>query len=105
MKQLTLLILLQLIIWDLPLIKRSMRNELLSILVCIIYGLIIGTCSSSSAKCILHLDSFLLTSIFDILIGACCVWTDMAEQWPTNEMLVSIYVRICEKCSYDVCIF
>lgn len=31
-----------LIIWDLPLIKKSIRNELLSILVCIIFGLIIG---------------------------------------------------------------
>ncbi|KAL7529526.1 hypothetical protein ACHAXR_003014 [Thalassiosira sp. AJA248-18] len=49
-----------LIIWDLPLIKRSARNEVLSILVCIIFGLI---------------------------IGACCVWTQMAEDWPTNEML------------------
>ena len=37
-----------------------MRNELLSIIVCIIFGLI---------------------------IGATCVWTDMASQWPTNEMM------------------
>lgn len=31
-----------LIIWDLPLIKKSAMNELLSILACIIYGMIIG---------------------------------------------------------------
>jgi len=31
-----------LIIWDLPLIKRSARNELLSILACIIFGMLIG---------------------------------------------------------------
>jgi len=31
-----------LIIWDIPLIKRSARNELLSILACIILGMIIG---------------------------------------------------------------
>lgn len=48
-----------LIIWDIPLIKRSARNEVLSIIVCIIYGLI---------------------------IGACCSWTTMAESWPTSEM-------------------
>ena len=49
-----------LIIQDVPLIKRSMKNELLSILLCIVLGLI---------------------------IGACCSWTDMAKDWPTNEML------------------
>ena len=31
-----------LIIWDLPLIKRSAKHELLSILYCIIFGLLIG---------------------------------------------------------------
>ena len=49
-----------LIIWDIPLIKRSARNEILSIVICIIYGLI---------------------------IGACCFWTDMGEGWPTLEMI------------------
>ena len=49
-----------LIIWDIPLIKRSARNELLSILVCVVFGLI---------------------------VGASCVWTQMAHTWPTNEML------------------
>ena len=49
-----------LIIQDVPLIKRSMKNEILSVLLCIVLGLI---------------------------IGACCSWTDMAKEWPTNEML------------------
>lgn len=31
-----------LIIWDLPLIKRSARNELLSILACVIFGMLFG---------------------------------------------------------------
>jgi hypothetical protein len=31
-----------LIIWDLPLIKRSVANELLSIVACIIFGMLIG---------------------------------------------------------------
>ena len=48
------------IIWDVPLIKRSMKNELLSILLCIVLGLI---------------------------ASGCCAWTDMAKEWPTNEML------------------
>lgn len=48
-----------LIIWDLPLIKRSARNELLSILACIIFGM---------------------------LIGVATFWTTMAEEWPTPEM-------------------
>lgn len=33
-----------LIIWDLPLIKRSARNELLSILACVIFGMLFGKC-------------------------------------------------------------
>lgn len=49
-----------LIIWDLKLIKRSMRNEIVSIIICVIFGLI---------------------------IGLCCFWTQMADEWPTNEML------------------
>jgi len=48
-----------LIIWDIPLIKRSARNELLSILACIIFGMIIGVTT---------------------------FWTTMAEEWPTPEM-------------------
>ncbi|KAL9179911.1 hypothetical protein ACHAXT_007881 [Thalassiosira profunda] len=49
-----------LIIWDWPLIKRSARNEILSIVCCIVLGFI---------------------------IGACCSWTEMAEDtWPTFEM-------------------
>ena len=48
-----------LIIQDVPLIKRSMKNEILSVLLCIVLGLI---------------------------IGACCSWTDMAKDWPTTEM-------------------
>jgi len=48
-----------LIIWDVPLIKRSMKNEILSVLLCIVLGLI---------------------------IGACCSGTDMAKEWPTDEM-------------------
>jgi len=49
-----------LVIWDVPLINRSARNEICSIVICIIYGLIIGICTC---------------------------WTDMAEDWPTQEML------------------
>ena len=30
------------IIWDIDLIKRSMRNEVLSIIVCLILGLLVG---------------------------------------------------------------
>jgi len=48
-----------LIIQDVPLIKRSMKNEILSVLLCIVLGLI---------------------------IGACCSWTVMAKDWPTAEM-------------------
>ena len=48
-----------LIIQDVPLIKRSMKNEILSVLLCIVLGLI---------------------------IGAGCSWTDMAKDWPTTEM-------------------
>ena len=48
------------IIWDVPLIKRSMKNELLSILLCIVLGMI---------------------------VGGFCAWTDMAKAWPTKEML------------------
>jgi len=49
-----------LVIWDLRLIKRSIRNELISIVMCVLFGLI---------------------------IGAACQWTRMAEHWPTKEML------------------
>ena len=38
-----------LIIWDLPLIKRSARNEVVSILACIIFGMIIGKRSRALA--------------------------------------------------------
>lgn len=31
-----------LVIWDLQLIKRSARNEIVSVILCIVYGLIIG---------------------------------------------------------------
>jgi len=49
-----------LIIWDLPLIKRSVRNEMVSILICIVLG---------------------------IIIGLATFWTPMAElSWPTVEM-------------------
>mmetsp|Transcript_8098 Transcript_8098/g.12124 ORF Transcript_8098/g.12124 Transcript_8098/m.12124 type:complete len:378 (+) Transcript_8098:158-1291(+) len=48
-----------LVIWDLPMIKRSARNELLSILACIIFGM---------------------------LIGVTTFWTEMAKDWPTPEM-------------------
>mmetsp|Transcript_27488 Transcript_27488/g.44705 ORF Transcript_27488/g.44705 Transcript_27488/m.44705 type:complete len:377 (+) Transcript_27488:134-1264(+) len=48
-----------LIIWDLALIKRSARNELLSILACIIFGMLFGVTTS---------------------------WTEMAKEWPTFEM-------------------
>jgi uncharacterized hydrophobic protein (TIGR00271 family) len=47
------------IIWDVPLIKKSVRNELVSIVICLFFGLIIGT------------------STF---------WTIMSESWPTMEM-------------------
>ena len=47
-------------VWDWPLIKRSLKNELLSILLCVIFGLIIGSCT------------FML---------------QVAELWPTEEML------------------
>ena len=44
-------------IWDVKLIRRSARNEICSIIICILYGLLIG----------------LLTC-----------WTTVAETWPTN---------------------
>lgn len=47
------------IIWDWPLIKRSAKTEVISILICIIAGLVIGF------------------STF---------WTNMAQTWPTMEM-------------------
>ena len=52
-----------LIIWDLPLIKRSARNELVSILACIIFGMLIGKKESSHliSTCALHI-SYLSTS-------------------------------------------
>ena len=31
-----------LVIWDLPLIKRSARNEIFSVVICVVLGLIIG---------------------------------------------------------------
>ena len=56
-----------LVIWDWPLIKRSARHEILSIVCCIVLGLI---------------------------IGACCSWTRMAhETWPTHEMCKLCRVR------------
>ena len=47
------------IIWDTTLIKRSLRNELVSIIICFVFGLIVGV------------------STF---------WTQMSEYWPTIEM-------------------
>ena len=47
-------------IWDLPLIKRSIRNEVISVGICVIFG---------------------------VIIAACCSWTQMANSWPTEEML------------------
>lgn len=47
------------IIWDKPLILRSLRNELLSILTCWVLG---------------------------FLIAAATYWTTMADSWPTSEM-------------------
>lgn len=49
-----------LIIWDLPLIKRSMKNEILSIIICVIFG---------------------------VLLALFCGKTHMAGRWPTKEML------------------
>jgi len=49
------------VIWDLPLVKRSARNEILSIAICVLLGFI---------------------------IGLCCHWTEMAKDlWPTQEMI------------------
>ena len=64
------------IIWDVPLIKRSMKNELLSILLCIVLGMI---------------------------VGGFCAWTDMATAWPTKEMLgrgspMTFYAGECMCC-------
>ena len=49
-----------LIIWDTKLIWRSARNEVCSIIICILFGLLIGALTS---------------------------WTEMATSWPTNEMI------------------
>lgn len=40
-------------IWDLPLIYRSARNEIMSIIVCVIFGLIIG---KNIAVVLVHTD-------------------------------------------------
>lgn len=48
------------IIGDKRLFKRSARNEVISIVICVCFGL---------------------------LIGLCTFWTPMADEWPTHEML------------------
>ena len=49
-----------LVIWDLPLIRRSIRNELVSVLIGVAFG---------------------------VGIGGACYWTPMAQLWPTHEMI------------------
>mmetsp|Transcript_23233 Transcript_23233/g.54787 ORF Transcript_23233/g.54787 Transcript_23233/m.54787 type:complete len:347 (+) Transcript_23233:271-1311(+) len=48
------------IIWDVPLIKRSAIIECVSILLCLVFGAIIGLCT---------------------------MWTDLVQSWPTSEMM------------------
>ena len=47
------------IIWDVPLIKRSALIESVSIFLCLVLGAVVGLCT---------------------------LWTDLAESWPTSEM-------------------
>lgn len=49
-----------LVIWDLPLIKKSAITELVSLIICIFFGAI---------------------------LALLCSWTEMADGWATNEML------------------
>ncbi|KAL7529681.1 hypothetical protein ACHAXR_003090 [Thalassiosira sp. AJA248-18] len=68
------------VIWDLPLIYRSARNELISVALCVVFGVIIGKIQflCTASYCIDTVNQEARLS---------CNWTEMADEWPTQEML------------------
>ena len=79
------------IIWDIDLIKRSMRNEVLSIIVCLVLGLLVGEyiVLVSLVNHVYFSFTCLLSHIsygYLFHAGVSCAYTPMAKEWPTSEM-------------------
>ena len=78
------------VIWDLPLVKRSARNEILSIAICVLLGFIIGEIfRPSPSQCFAQKEiKLMIHPLLFIKSGLCCHWTEMAKDlWATQEMI------------------